>query len=132
MTLGKDKRASRARLWREKQKETQNFIHAVIRVQQTNVKATKARMAKGAQSTKVFKSSCGITKGKNIICYGCGKTVHIVRQCRYVKRALQNIVGDVKCYQCKQLGHIRRQCPQLRVQSHSGVGSPHLVDGVIG
>ena len=98
MASGNNKKAARARLWRERQKETQKFIHAVIRVQQTNVKATEARMAKGVQSTKVSKLSYGMDKGKNIVCYGYGKAGHIVRQCRYVKRVLRSVVGNVKCF----------------------------------
>ena len=115
MTSGNDKRTARARLWREKQQETQRYIDAVIRVQQTNARATEARLAKDVQTTKVSKKSYGKNKGKGAVCYGCGKPGHIVRQCCFVKRAIRGVVGDVKCYQCKQLGHIWRQCPQLIV-----------------
>ena len=132
MTLENDKRATRTRLWREKQQETHRYINAVIRVQQINAKATGARMAKGVQTTKVSKKSYGMNERKGVVCYGCGKPGHIVRQCRYVKRDLRGVDGNVKCYQCKQLGHIRRQCPQLKIQSHGGVESSHQIEGVVG
>ena len=132
MTSGNDKRAARARLWREKQQETRKYINAVIRVQQRKAVAIEARMTKGAQTTKVSMKDCGMNKGKGVVCYGCGKPGHIVKQCRYVKRVLRGVDGDVKCFQCKQLGHIRKQCPQLKIQSHGGVEDSHQTEGVVG
>ena len=132
MTSGNDKRAARARLWREKQQETRNFINAVVQVQQRNAVAIGARMAKGVQTTKVSKEDCGVKKRKGIVCYACGKPGHIVKQCRYVKRVLRGVDGDVKCFQCKQLGHMRRQCPQLKIQDHGGVEDSHQIEGVVG
>ena len=132
MTSGNAKRTARARLWREKQQETHKYINAVIWVQQTNARAAEARLAKDAQTTKVSKKSYGMNERKGVVCYGCGKPGHIVRQCRYVKRTLRGVDGDVKCYHCKQMGHIRRQCPQLRDQNLSGVESSHQVEGVVG
>ena len=132
MTSGNAKRTVRARLWREKQQETHKYINAVIRVQQTNASAAEARLAKDVQTTRVSKKSYGMNKGKGVVCYGCGKTGHIVRQCRYVKRTLRGVDGDAKCYHCKQMGHIRRQCPQLKIQSHNGVESSRQIEGVVG
>ena len=96
-------------LIKERRKEARKIRKEARRAYWAEVKATKARMAKSVQQTKVLGvthemgrdnkkrnrdviGSSGVPQRgheqrKDITCYGCKKLGHVQRQCRFVKRA---------------------------------------------
>ena len=64
----------------------------------------------------------GFGHRRDIICYGCGRTGHVLATCRYASGVIaRDTAGSsITCYQCGQLGHMKRSCPQLQGQREIG------------
>ena len=90
---------------------------------------------RGVQSGPVFsKGSVPVTKpvAGGVVCYGCGKTAHLRRDCRSSSGSGADGRPSFRCWGCGGVGYGISFCPgqSLLVTSTAGVPAPAATSGV--